>query len=227
MNKITAVIPVREGSTRIKNKNIKPFAGTTLLENKIKQLKDTKGIDEIIVSSDSEIMLETARSNGVTAKKRPVEYCDERTKTFNEVVEYIANNQVETDIMMWVPCVCPMVSSDRFSQAIQFFRQIEKGEIDADGVVSASLLKEFVFDEKGPVNFSVEKFVPSQKLPNWHIITNGFFIAKTSDMAKWKFVYGKKPFLCEINKYEAIDIDDEYDFKIAELIYKMISNSKK
>lgn len=60
---------MREGSIRVRNKNIKPFAGTTLLENKIKQLKDTKGIDEIIVSSDSEIILETARSNGVTAKK--------------------------------------------------------------------------------------------------------------------------------------------------------------
>ena len=70
MNEITAVIPVREGSTRVKNKNIRQFAGTTLLENKIKQLKDTKGIDEIIVSSDSEIMLEIARSNGVTAKKK-------------------------------------------------------------------------------------------------------------------------------------------------------------
>lgn len=50
-------------------------------------------------------------------------------------------------------CVCPLVSSDRFSQAIQLFCQIEKGEIDVDGVVSASLLKEFVFDEKRPVNF--------------------------------------------------------------------------
>lgn len=227
MNKITAVIPVREGSTRIKNKNIKPFAGTTLLENKIKQLKDTKGIDEIIVSSDSEIMLEIARSNGVTAKKRPIEYCDEKTKTFNDVVKYIASKQVETDIMMWVPCVCPLVSSDRFSQAIQLFSRIEKGEIDADGVVSASLLKEYVFGEKGPVNFSTERHVPSQKLPDWYVITNGFFIAETKNMIKWKFVYGPKPYLCEVNKFEAIDIDDEYDFKIAELIYKMISDNKK
>ena len=32
---ITAVIPVRAGSTRVKNKNIKPFAGSSLLEIKI------------------------------------------------------------------------------------------------------------------------------------------------------------------------------------------------
>ena len=32
---ITAVISVREGSTRLKNKNVAPFAGTNLLINKI------------------------------------------------------------------------------------------------------------------------------------------------------------------------------------------------
>ena len=39
-------------------------------------------------------------------------------------------------------------------------------------------------------------------------------------MARWKFVYGKKPLLCEISKFEAIDIDDEADFKLAEYIFK-------
>lgn len=36
---ITAVIPVREGSRRLKNKSIVPFAGTNLLINKTNQLK--------------------------------------------------------------------------------------------------------------------------------------------------------------------------------------------
>jgi N-acylneuraminate cytidylyltransferase len=45
MNKITAIIPVRAGSTRLKNKNIAPFAGTNLLVNKINQLKQVQEID--------------------------------------------------------------------------------------------------------------------------------------------------------------------------------------
>jgi len=51
---ITAVIPVREGSTRLKNKNVAPFAGTNLLINKINQLKEVKEISRIVVSSDSD-----------------------------------------------------------------------------------------------------------------------------------------------------------------------------
>lgn len=212
----TAVIPVRMGSTRVKNKNIKPFAGSNLLQIKIDQLKEVKRINQIIVSSDSDEMLDLARKSNVIAMKRPAEYCDEVSRSFNEVVRYIATEQVKTEIMMWTPCVCPLVSASKITEGIELFQEILSGKIDADSVASAALIKEYLFDEKGPVNFSIEHHVPSQKLPNWHYITNGFFIAHREDMAKWGFVYGPHPYLCEVNKFEAIDIDDDIDFAMAE-----------
>ena len=59
---ITAVIPVREGSTRLKNKNVAPFAGTNLLINKINQLKEVKEISRIVVSSDSKHSMKQLKS---------------------------------------------------------------------------------------------------------------------------------------------------------------------
>ena len=227
MKTITAIIPVREGSRRLKNKNIRPFAGTSLLENKIIQLKKVKKIDEIIVSSDSDTMLEIAEKYGVTSKKRPIEYCDEKSKTFNEVVEYIASQEVKSEIMIWAPCVCPLVSEEKFSEGISLFERIQNGELSGDSVVTASLLKEYIFNETGPANFSVEHHVPSQRLPDWHCITNGFFIAKRADMIKWRFVYGSSPYLCEVNKFEAMDIDDEFDFQMAETAMKYQQNTNK
>ena len=38
MVKITAVIPIRSGSQRVKDKNLRPFADTTLMENKMDKL---------------------------------------------------------------------------------------------------------------------------------------------------------------------------------------------
>ena len=64
MRQITAIIPVRAGSTRLKNKNIAPFAGTNLLVNKINQLKQVKEITSIVVSSDSDVMLAMAKAAG-------------------------------------------------------------------------------------------------------------------------------------------------------------------
>lgn len=223
---ITAVIPVRGGSTRITNKNMRPFAGSSLLDIKIEQLKRVEGIDKIIVSSDSQMMLDMAAAHGVTPKRRPDEYCDEKSKSFNEVVQYIASEEVETEDMIWIPCVCPLLSDDSLKLGLKLFEQIRNGSLNADSVVSARLLKEYVFDEKGPINFSVEHHVPSQRLPNWHTIQNGFFIAKRADMEKWRFVYGPNPYLVEISKIEAIDIDEMVEFEMAEFLYKKINNQQ-
>ncbi len=63
--KITTIIPVREGSRRLKNQNVAPFAGTNLLVNKVNQLKQVEEISNIVVSSDSGLMLAMAESRGV------------------------------------------------------------------------------------------------------------------------------------------------------------------
>ena len=47
--KLTAIVPVRGGSVRVPNKNIKRFNGTTLLDIKLSQLKKIRYIDDIIV----------------------------------------------------------------------------------------------------------------------------------------------------------------------------------
>jgi len=52
--KITAVIPIRSGSQRVKDKNLRPFAGTTLMELKIQQLLMVPELDKVIVNTNSE-----------------------------------------------------------------------------------------------------------------------------------------------------------------------------
>ena len=67
---LKALIPVRKGSGRVKNKNIRPFAGSSLLEIKVKQLQRVEGIDEVCVNSDCDEMLDLATKLGATAIKR-------------------------------------------------------------------------------------------------------------------------------------------------------------
>ena len=54
MTKITAVIPIRSGSQRVKDRNLRPFANTTLMENKIEMLLNVPELDSIIVNTNSE-----------------------------------------------------------------------------------------------------------------------------------------------------------------------------
>ena len=56
--KITAVIPIRSGSQRVKDKNLRPFANTTLMANKIEMLLNVPELDSIIVNTNSEEAIE-------------------------------------------------------------------------------------------------------------------------------------------------------------------------
>lgn len=215
--KFLAIIPVRAGSRRLPNKNILPFGDSNLLVHKIRQLKKVVLIDEILVSSDSDEMLEMAISEGVCIQKRAPEYCDEKTKTFNEVVENIVSN-TECDIVMWAPCVCPLTSIESYEKAIEMFNQKVLKEKTFDSVISGKLFKEYLFDENGPLNWNPEYHVPSQQLPEWKTIVNGFYIARREDMINWKFVYGKNPYVYILNKKEAVDIDDAEDFEVAKAL---------
>lgn len=61
MTKITAVIPIRSGSQRVKDKNLRPFANTTLMENKIEMLLNVPELDSIIVNTNSEEAIEIVK----------------------------------------------------------------------------------------------------------------------------------------------------------------------
>src|SRR3989339_227839 len=77
-HEIVALIPVREGSERIKGKNFIPFAdGRSLLELKIDQLKKSRCFKHIYVSSDSKRAEKIALDNGVEFLPRAAEMCQD------------------------------------------------------------------------------------------------------------------------------------------------------
>lgn len=209
MEKITAIIPVREGSRRLKNKNIASFNGTTLLEHKIEILKKVPEITKIVVSSDSEIMLKMAEEHKVDVHRRPVEFCDEMSRPFGDTVELVCSS-VEGDHILWAPCTSPLIYPALYSRAIGlYFEALEKGY---DSLISVELFKHFMWDENAPLNYELgDKQVPSQDLPNLYVVTNGILLAPREKTIEWKYTYGRKPYKFNIDKFATVDIDDELD----------------
>lgn len=208
-NTITAIVPVRAGSRRMKNKNIAPFNGTTLLEHKIGVLKRVPEISHIVVSSDSDYMLGLAAEHGALTHKRPVEYCDEQTKTFGEVVRFVCS-AVEGDHILWSPCTSPLIPPHIYSQAIaQYGKALKEGY---DSLMTVELFKHYLWNEKGPVNYELGlKHVPSQQLPNLYMVTNGILLSPRMKAIEWAYFYGENPYKFVLEKYAALDVDDELD----------------
>ena len=213
-DKITAIVPVRAGSRRLKNKNVSPFAGVNLLLFKLNQLKKVKSIDKIIVSSDSDIMLKFAKDMGVGTHKRDVEYCDEKTKTFGEVVKHIAES-VSGEHILWAPCTAPLVFPKTYKDAIEkYIDLVLNGSYDS--LMSVEPFKRYMWDDNGPINYELGlKHVPSQELTPYYFVSDGILLAPRLKMIEWSYFHGVNPLKYKLDKRESIDIDDRLDLEVA------------
>lgn len=215
-NLITAIIPVREGSRRLPNKNIADFGESNLLINKIRQLKKVEMVTKIVVSSDSEKMLEMASKEEVSVHKRAIEYCDEKTKSFGEVVKHICEN-VTGQHILWATCTSPLVIPKNYSKAItMYFDKIKEGY---DSLMSVEPFKRYLWDDNGPLNYQLGlKHVPSQQLPQLYFVTDGILIAPRLKMIEWSYFHGTNPYKFALDKIHCIDVDDKLDLEIAKAL---------
>lgn len=211
MNKFTAVIPVRESSGRLKNKDCLPFAGTNLLTHKIRQLKEIPELD-IIVSTDSEKLASIAKKENVTVMNRPGKYALENN-LFGDFVKYVCEN-IESEHILWACVTSPLVSVPRYAEAMRLYE--EKLQAGYDSLVSVQKLQRYLMDENGALNFRPgNSFKSEEQLPKLYIFTNGISIAPRESMIRWKYTSGDMPYMMVLDKRESIDICDEFDYECA------------
>ena len=218
---IKAVIPVRAGSQRVKNKNIREFAGSSILEIKIKQLLNVKEIDEVIVNSESEEMLELAKSLGASTYKRDAYYASS-TVPINEVYKNIGET-TQADIIVYANATNPLLKTESVSNAIIAF---ENKDNQYDTLNSAHLIKEFMWLDGKPINYDLENMPKSQNLPNIYALNFALNIFERQYAIDNASIVGKHPLLFELDAFEATDIDNEIDFEFAEIMYKKYRMSK-
>lgn len=212
--KITAIIPVRSGSTRCKNKNIRKFNNTNLLKLKIETLKKVRGIDKIMVSSNDDEMLEIAKLAGAIPVKRDPKYCT--TLCSGSDMYCALAEAVDTDIMLYTHCVCPFVSVETYENMINIW----KNNMDYDSIMTAHELKEYLWYNNKPLNYDFDNAPPSQTINGYYIPTFGACIVKKKFVLKNRNIIGFKPYFYQVNQLESIDIDTPLEFYSAELLHK-------
>ncbi len=211
---IKAIVAARSGSERVQNKNIRKFADTTLVENKIEQLQQLSILDGVILNSNDDHILELGNKKGCELVKRDEYYALSKTSML-DVFKNIAEC-CDADIIVYANCTNPLVDIQSFDNAIKFY--LEYKEI-YDSVNSAHLIKEYLFNNNQPVNFDLNVYPRSQDLPDYYALNFAINVISRENMIKYKHVVGRTPYLYPLDEIEAIDIDSPLDFKIAELLY--------
>lgn len=219
---ITAFLPCRKGSERIPNKNTKIFAGNKLglLGIKIEQLINSNFIDEILLSTDDEIILNYVSlldNSKITIDKRPSEFA-KNTTTTDQLIEY-ATNIINGDFVVWTHVTSPFITSKDYDDYIRIF--FEKMKDGYDSLMTVQKIRGFIWDETGPLNYDANKqaWPFSQDIKPIYEIDSGAFISSISNYKKYKNRIGKNPYLLTQSKIKSIDIDWPEDFKLAEKIF--------
>ena len=213
--RLTAVVPVRAGSQRVKDKNIKPFAGSTLLELKLNTLKSIKTIDNIIVNSDSDYMLEIAEKYGVNIHKRDSYYASSKCDN-SQYFQHIAE-VTQSDYIMYSPVTAPLVSKETYFACINKFMSS-----DITNLVTVSDVKHQMWLNGKPLNYDPKNAPNSQDLPDIVSINYGICILSKTDMIENRNIVTENPYFHKLDEIESMDIDTEFDFMVAENIYKKI-----
>lgn len=208
---MTAVVAVRAGSQRIKNKNLQLLGDKTLLERKIDTLLDVYNLgflDGIVVNSDSKEMLEIAVKMGVEAWTRE-EYYASSDCTNSEFHRHIGEVTSAEDIFL-APVCSPFVSVQTHIDAIEYYK--EEG---FDSLTSVTEVKNHLWMGGHPLNYELDNVPNSQDLPDVVKLNYGVTIAKREVMSGLGRVVGNNPGFLKIDEKESIDIDTPFDLAVA------------
>jgi CMP-N,N'-diacetyllegionaminic acid synthase len=120
---VLAIIPARGGSKRIPNKNTKLFCGKPLIAHSIECAKQSKYIDRIIVSTDSDEIASVATSYGAEVPfTRPAEFASDEANdfvVFKHALEWLNKNEAYApDIVVQLRPTSPLRTVEQLDEAI-------------------------------------------------------------------------------------------------------------
>jgi len=222
--RIVAVIPVKQKSDRIENKNFREFSdGLSLIEFKLKQVVDSNCFEKIYISSNSPIAKNLSEKYGIHHIDRDDYYCSNDT-SWSDVIHHVVTSLPEDDntSVAWCHTTSPLFW--RYKEAVKKYKEVLNSS-DYDGLITVTPFTEFLVTKNSrPFNYNWGVWHDySQHMEKLYRVTGALFVAKKSEMIKNRYVISKKPYLFLTTPAEGVDVDTPFDFELAQLIY---SNKK-
>ena len=217
--KVTALLPMKGHSERVPNKNIRLFNGKPLFFHVLSSLQESNYIDQIIINTDSSKIADLAKEfSKVIIHKRPAEICGDFV-SMNDIIDFDIEKS-KKDYFIQTHSTNPLLTTASIDNGIiSFFNHLEK----FDSVFSVTKLQTRLYTKGAkPLNHNPKELLRTQDLePLYEENSNFFIFSKKSFLEAGKKRIGVTPNMLELDKLEAIDIDEPQDFILAEAIQKL------
>lgn len=233
--RILAIIPARGGSKGLPEKNIKHLRGRPLIAYTIEQAKTSKYIDEIFVSTDNELIANTAKEFGISVPfLRPAELAKD-TSSSMDVVEHVLshfeNRNTFYDYIVLLEPTSPLRKKDDIDNAIQLAISNES----ADGIISLGevhmehpMIVKKVNKNGNIISYidEVKKISQRQQADKAYFPYGVIYMIKTEVFKREKSFYTNNIMPYFIERWQNYEVDDIFDFIAIEAILNKIQEKQ-
>ncbi len=230
--KAIAIITARGGSKRIPKKNIKEFCGKPIIAYSIRAALDSGIFDEVMVSTDSEEIAEIAREYGAKVPfMRSAKTSDDFATTADVLMEVLERYQElgrTFEVMSCIYPTAPFVTPQKLQSAYDTLTK--EHAVMAMPVVAFSyppqrsyILQGNMLEMKWKENYNKR----SQDLEKMYHDAGQFYMYQVEAFIRLKGQMTESIVPVIVDEMDVQDIDNESDWKLAELKYQMIKMRNK
>lgn len=222
-----AIIPARGGSKRIPKKNIKLFLGEPIISYSIKTAIDSNLFDDIIVSTDDLEIAKIAKDYGAQVPFFRSEKNSSDYATTYDVIEEVINElktkkKIYKNICCIYPCA-PLIKKEYLIDGLDIMKLNDYDTVISLVRYSTKIQRAFKLHDN-----RIEMFDPqfqnsrSQDLEDAFYDPGQFYWAKIDQLLKSGKLFTSNTGSLILDEMSAQDIDNEIDWKLAEIKYSLL-----
>ena len=219
-SKVVALVPMRHSSERVPGKNYRPFAGKPLYHYIIRSLRDCPLVAMIVIDTDSPLIRDDVNNHFPEVKliNRP-EHLRAGTTPMNDVLLHDVE-QIDADFFLQTHSTNPLLKTETITRAIQ---QFFDNYPHYDSLFSVTRMQARLWDSSNrAINHDPAILMRTQDLDPVYEENSCLYLFSRQGLQASQNRIGAKPLMLEIDPLEARDIDEELDFKVAEILYQEI-----
>jgi CMP-N-acetylneuraminic acid synthetase len=199
---ILGLIPARGGSKGVPRKNVRACGGKPLIAWTIEAARQSTLLDDFVVSTEDEEIARVAGDWGAPVLKRPDELATDEATT-EAVMLHVLSAYPKASVLVLLQPTSPVRDPDLIDRCVGRFL-----ETKADSLATGFVCKFVEYGQPAPRR---------QEIPGFFYDDGSVYVMR-ADLLGGGDRYGKRLELLETDREQNVEIDDEFDFWLADQV---------
>ena len=214
--KVACFIPIKANSERVKGKNFKVLNGKKLYEYIIEHCIEAEVFDDIYIDTNNSEIMDYAESKNVKVIVRKEELAM-NTANGNDLLNFHFDSYKQYDYYFQLFATAPYLQPKTIKLCVE---TLTSSNVH-DSCFTATKHNGFFWINNIPMNYRPYILPRSQDMVPVLEETTGLYGMHKDALRKYRCRIGASPYIHFVDKFEAVDINTDEDFKIAEYIGKV------